>query len=157
MKVQPTIHSDSFDLYDLGFNRNQPQEHMPFGFRGLDLDLESAQKMAHANRQQGYATVVVPTAYREANLTLAEARHIALDAFEHRKHLEPSTRFGELDSGSDEGGWWLFMADDLTAQDAGVIPGIFLVRIDKLLRRSLNLAEIRWVDILQVDSSAGRP
>jgi hypothetical protein len=153
MNIKPTTNCPTFDLYILSPHEGIEAPPISRGFSQISLSLPQARDLAQNNRQRGYATVIVPTVYRDAKLSPSEARTIALTAFETRKAERVGDTFGDLGEGEDEGGWWLFQADNLTAQEAGMIPGLVLIRVDKLLARPLSIEESRWVDRLQV---AGR-
>jgi hypothetical protein len=151
MNVQPIFESKLFDLFILGSNAESGSKAMakPYGFQGLSLGLQHAQDLAQSSRRQGWGTVMVPVEYRDAELSLPAARALATEAFEHHKAKFCELSFGDLDLGTDEGGWWFFVADNLTAQEAGSIPGLLIIRIDKILKRPLTPEENRWVESIQ--------
>lgn len=150
MNTKPTTDCLTFDLYILGPYEGIADPSISQGFSDMTLPLQQSRDLARESRRRGWATVIVPTDYRHAELPLTEARKIASSAFEDWKAKRVGEDFGDLSGGEDEGGWWIFQADNLTAQDAGMIPGLFIIRVDKLLGRPLSVEESRWVDRLQV-------
>lgn len=101
------------------------------GFAGLDLQLDEAKAAVTSLHRIGGNGIIVPSSYRGASIDRNSARKIAETALA-RIRSDSGDEYGDLDEGSDEGAWWTFSAENLTAQSKGMVPGVRYISIDKL-------------------------
>jgi hypothetical protein len=143
------LDSTQFDLYVLGRPpRFKHLEPVATGFSGLAVPLSEARALVERRRQDGIAVAVVPVHYRDqAHLPAEQATPIALEAFARYK-ADCNHSFGPLVPRADKIGWWEFCANDLTAQEQGMIPGVMRIYVDKVLARALDDEEYEWVSSL---------
>jgi len=96
----------------------------------LQGTLEQARSYLSAIYRAGGAAVVVPSHYRVWNISAAEGSKLAHAEFARRRN--PDHVYGDLSEARDEYLWWEYIASDITAQTAGMIPGVLRIKIDKL-------------------------
>ena len=123
--------SNQYDVYIVdvrdGLAIRDPK---PSGFQGLRVSLRDAREAAKALRVSGYAVLVCPCRYQATTISSDHGREIA-----HRrlKELrESGLKLSELGSTADGGAWWIFVVDDVQAQNEGYIPGTRQIAIDKI-------------------------
>jgi hypothetical protein len=97
----------------------------------LDATLADARAALRHVRVAGGNGLVVPSTYRLAVVSRTDARTLAVGALRSVRERAPDS-YSDLDDGDDEGACWLFQADNFTAQEQGVIPGVRSIRVDKL-------------------------
>jgi hypothetical protein len=97
----------------------------------LNASLADARSALRRVCEAGGNGLVVPSRYGSANVNKAGARALAVEALGSLRERAPDS-YSDLDEGNDEGACWLFQAENFTAQEQGVIPGVRSFRIDKL-------------------------
>ena len=149
------LDSTQFDIYVLG-RALRPDAKAPstLGFLGLNLSAAEARAEASRQRQRGVATLVLPVPYRDiVGISLDEATSIALGEYE-RLTRTSTDKFGPLTVRRDGVGWWVFSANNISAQERGMIPGIVVIYIDKILARALTDDEIEEMNRLSFAQGA---
>jgi len=100
-------------------------------FLGLNLSLKGARSLLAVLRAGRGNALVVPTQYRLSRIDkyaaqVGEERELA------RIRASSMDEYGPLTDGNDQGAWWAFYTDNITAQAKGMIPGVLCISVDKL-------------------------
>jgi hypothetical protein len=130
---------DRFDLHiDAAAEEDVSEATLPFdpaclkttGRIYLALPLAEARAAKKAAKRYDARAYIVPVSYRVPQVSIEEARTIALKQHAEVKKRRPALE--DLDDGSDGPMWWTFSAVDVDAVNAGWIPGRIFISIDKL-------------------------
>jgi hypothetical protein len=100
-------------------------------FAGVDLPLPECQELLRSIRRAGGNGLVLAARYRTASLDPVRARGTAERELE-RLRAATHDELGPLGEAGDEGAWWTFLAENVSEQAKGRIPGTRTISIDKI-------------------------